>query len=88
MRGGAGPPGSGGVLVEAPPSADFPLNLILYMPFRILSYSSNILKANFHRMDSKLVCGTLKKSKFFLRSCSFSERAPAMKPIFFFLDIL
>ena len=51
MRGGTGPSGSVGVLVEAPLSVDFPLNLILYMPFRILVYSSNILKTNFDRID-------------------------------------
>ena len=72
-------PGTGGVLVVAPPSADFPLNLILYMPFSILTYSSNILKANFDRMDSMLACGTFKKPKFLVESCSLSERAPAMK---------
>ena len=55
MRGGTGPHGSGVVLVEAPQSAGFPLNLILYMPFRILTYSSNILKASFDRMASMLV---------------------------------
>ena len=30
---------SDGVLVEALPSVDFPLNLILYIPFRISTYS-------------------------------------------------
>ena len=60
MRGGAGPHVSDGVLVEVPPSVVIPLNLILYMPFRILAYSSNILKANFDRMDSMLACGTSK----------------------------
>ena len=65
MRGGAGPPGSDGVIVEVPASAVIPLNLILYMPFRILAYSSNILRANFDRIDSMLACGTLKNLKFF-----------------------
>jgi hypothetical protein len=37
-----------------------PLNLVLYMPFRIFAYSSNILKAYFDLMDSMSVCGTLK----------------------------
>ena len=61
-------------------STDFPLNnLILYMPFRILAYSSNILSVNFDRMDSMLACGTLKKTKFLRKSRSFSERAPDMK---------
>ena len=59
MRGGAGPIGSDCVLVEVLPSAVIPLNLILYVPFRILAYSSNILlKANFDRMDSMLACGS------------------------------
>jgi hypothetical protein len=69
-EGCAGPTGSDGVLVEAPPSADFPLNLILYMSFRILAY--------FDRMDSMLACGTLKKPEFLRKSSSVSERAPDM----------
>ena len=75
MRGGAGPPESDGVLVEALPSEDISLNLILYM----FAYSSNILKASFDRMDSMLARGTLKNLKFFCKSCSFSESVPAMK---------
>ena len=54
MRGGTGPPGSDGDLVEDPSLVDFPLNLILYMSFRIFTYSSNIWKDNFDRMDSIL----------------------------------
>ncbi len=34
MRGGVGPSESDGVLVEAPPSVDIPINLILHMPLR------------------------------------------------------
>jgi hypothetical protein len=37
-----------------------PLNLVLYMPFRIFAYSSNILKANFDVMDSMPAGGILK----------------------------
>ena len=29
-----------------------PLNLVMYMPFRIFAYSSNILKANYDLIDS------------------------------------
>ena len=61
------------------PSVVDPLNLILYMPFKILAYLSNNWKASFDRMDSMLACGTLKNLRLFFKSGSFSERAPAMK---------
>ena len=77
--GGTGLPGTDGVLVVTPPSVGFPLNFILYMPFSILTYSSNILKANFHRMDSMLDCGTSKEPKFLRESFSFNVRSPDMK---------
>jgi hypothetical protein len=35
-----------------------PLNLVLYMHFRIFAYSSNILIADFDPMDSMLASGT------------------------------
>jgi hypothetical protein len=35
-----------------PLSLGRPLNLVLYMPFRIFAYSSNILKPNFYPIDS------------------------------------
>jgi hypothetical protein len=47
--------------------------------FSIFAYSSKTVQANFERMDSMFACGILKNSKFLCRSCSFSERAPAMK---------
>ncbi len=62
-----------------PLSLGCPLNLVLYMPFRIFAYSSNILKANFDLMDSMPACGTLKKARLSCRSCSFRDLAPAMK---------
>ena len=36
------------------------VSALLYIPFRIFAYSSNILKVNFDLMDSMSVCGTLK----------------------------
>jgi hypothetical protein len=47
-------------------SVGHPLNLILYIPFKMLSWSSNILKTNFDLMDSIPVSGTLEYS---LRGC-------------------
>ena len=55
------------------------LNLVLYIHLRIFGYSSNILMTSFERMDSMLASGTWKNLRFFRRSCSFRERAPAMK---------
>ena len=43
-----------------PPWSDLPLNRILYIPFSIFAYSSNIFIANFVRMGSTLAEGTLK----------------------------
>ncbi len=37
-----------------------PLNLVLYMPFRIFTYSSNIFKVNFDLMESIPSVGTLR----------------------------
>jgi len=37
-----------------------PLNLVLYIPFRMFAYSSNILRASFDLMESIPACGTLK----------------------------
>ena len=45
---------------EVPPWSDLPLNRILYIPFSIFAYSSNIFIANFVRMGSTLAEGTLK----------------------------
>jgi hypothetical protein len=58
MRGGLGPPGAESIWSWVTLSLGRPLNLVLYIPFRILAYSSNILKANFDLMDSMPACGT------------------------------
>ena len=71
--------GSRTELVGVPPWSDLPLNRILYIPFNIFAYSSNIFIANLDLMDSMLAWGTLKNSKFFFSSSSLSDRAPAMK---------
>ena len=60
MRGDEGPPGAVSIWSWSPPFLGRPLNLTLYMPFRIFAYSSNILKANFDLMESMPACGTLK----------------------------
>ena len=60
MRGGEGPPGAVSIRSWSPLFLGRPLNLVLYMPFRIFAYSSNIIKANFDLMDSMPVYGTLK----------------------------
>ncbi len=60
MRGGKGPLGAESIWSWSPLFFGHPLNLVLYMPFRIFSYSSNILKTNFDLMDSMPACGTLK----------------------------
>jgi hypothetical protein len=60
MRGGEGPPGAVSIWLWSPLFFGRPLNLVLYIPFRIFAYSSNILKANFDLMESMPACGTLK----------------------------
>ncbi len=52
MRGGEGPPGEVSIWSWSPLLFGCPLNLVLYMPFRIFAYSSNILKTNFDLMGS------------------------------------
>jgi hypothetical protein len=42
MRGGEGPPGAVSIWSWSPLFFGRPLNLVLYMPFRIFAYSSNI----------------------------------------------
>jgi hypothetical protein len=37
-----------------PPGSGLPLNRILYIPFRIFAYSSNIVIANLVRIESML----------------------------------
>ncbi len=39
---------------EVPPGSGLPLNRILYIPFRIFAYSSNIVIANLVRIESML----------------------------------
>jgi hypothetical protein len=60
MRGGEDPPGAVSIWSWSPLFFRRPLNLVLYMPVRILAYSSNILKASFDLMESMSGCGTLK----------------------------
>ena len=64
---------------EVPPRSDLPLNRILYIPFSIFAYSSNIVIASLVRIDSTLAEGTLKYSRFSLSSVSFRDRTPATK---------
>ncbi len=60
MRGDEGPPGAVSIWLWSTLLSKGPLNLVLYMPFRIFAYSSNIFKTNFDLMESMPVCGTLK----------------------------
>ena len=71
IRGGVGHPvGQTGVSpwsdlplagrAEVSPWSGLPLNRILYIPFSIFSYSSNIFIASFAWMNSTLVEGTSK----------------------------
>jgi hypothetical protein len=53
MRGGEDPSGTVSIWSWSPLFFGCPLNLVLYIPFRIFAYSSNILKANFDLMDFK-----------------------------------
>ena len=64
---------------EVTPRSDLPLNRILYIPFSIFAYSSNIVMANLVRIESMLAEGTLKYSRFSLSSAPFRDRAPATK---------
>jgi hypothetical protein len=57
MRGGKVPLGEVSIWSWSPLFFCHPLNLVLYMSFRIFTYSSNILKTNFDLMDSMMgVC--------------------------------
>ena len=49
---------------EVTPRSDLPLNRILYIPFSIFAYSSNIVIASLVRIESMLSEGTLKYSRF------------------------
>jgi hypothetical protein len=44
---------------EVPPESGLPLNRILYIPFRIFAYSSNIVIVNLVRIESMFAEGTL-----------------------------
>ena len=63
--------------VEVSPSSVLPLNRVLYIPFSIFVYSSNIVIGSLVRINSTLAEGTLKYSRFSLSSSSFRDRAPA-----------
>jgi hypothetical protein len=52
MRGVEVPTGVVSIWSWSPLFLGFPLNLVLYIPFRIFAYSSNIFKDNFDLMDS------------------------------------
>jgi hypothetical protein len=51
-EGGEGPPGAVSIWSWSSLFFGRPLNLVLYIPFRIFVYSSNIFKSNFDLMDS------------------------------------
>ena len=57
--------------------SDLPLNRVLYIPCSIFAYSSNIFISNLDLMDS-IALGTLKNSRFFFNSYSFSDRVPVL----------
>ncbi len=58
--GGEGPPGTVSIPSWSSLFFGHPLNLVLYIPFRIFGYSYNIIKTNFDLMDSIPVSETLK----------------------------
>ncbi len=63
-----------------------PLNLVMYMFWRMFAYTSNTLIASFECMELILASGTLKNVRFLLRSCLFTDRAPMiMKAALFYL---
>jgi hypothetical protein len=64
---------------EVPTGSDLPLNRILYTPFSIFAYSSNIVIANLVRIESMIAEGTLKYSRFSLNSVSSRDCAPVTK---------
>jgi hypothetical protein len=84
MRGGKGPFGTVSIWLWSPLCFGSPLNLILYIPFRIFAYSSNILKTNFDLMDSTPATGTLNQVRL---SCkSFSLDTPLVWILWFHID--
>jgi hypothetical protein len=64
---------------EVPPRSDLPLNRILYIPFSIFAYLSNIVIVSLVRIESILEEGTLKYSRFSLSSSSFRDHTTEMK---------
>ena len=66
---------------EASDLVEPPLNLVLYMHLRIFAYTSSTLIVSFEYMTCMLASCTLKKFRFFLRSCIFTEREPVTKLI-------
>jgi hypothetical protein len=72
---------------EVPPGSGLPLNRILYIPFRIFAYSSNIVIANLVRIESILVEGTLEYSRFSLNSVSFRDHVPVTMSVALALSI-
>ena len=63
------------------PWSGLPLHRILYIPFSIFAYSSNIFIGSFAWMGSILAGGISKKVKFSLRSFSLNDHDPVMKLI-------
>jgi hypothetical protein len=58
-----------------------PLKLVLYIPLRIFSYTSNVLIVSFECMELIPASGTLKNLRFLLRSCLSTDRATVIKVI-------
>ena len=73
MRGGEGPPGAVSIWAWSPSIFGRPLNLVLYMPFRIFAYSSNIIKANFDLMDCDVCFRDLEVGRLSCKSFSFRD---------------
>ncbi len=80
MRGGMVSLGADWDCDEVPCLDALPLNRTLYIRLSTFTYSSYIFKTSFDRIDSMPASGTLKKWRLSrsLRSCSLSDRAPAM----------
>ena len=81
MRGGVVSLGSDWDCDEVPCLDALPLNRTLHIRLSTFTYSSFIFKTSFVRIDPMSASGTLKKGRLScsLRSCSFSDRACAMK---------
>jgi hypothetical protein len=55
MRGDKGPLGAVSLWSRVPIPLGLPLKLILYMPFKIFAYTSNILKASLNPNEKKQI---------------------------------